>query len=123
LAPDGRERPLAELQARRVAAFCGVGNPEGFRRSLERCGFEIAALRPLADHFAYRPDDVAALESWVSSLDAVAVVCTCKDLVKVGPLWSGKTPLWALASSLEIASGLPEFQAVLERSLSGLSGD
>jgi tetraacyldisaccharide 4'-kinase len=123
LAPDGRERPLAELQARRVAAFCGIGNPEGFRRSLERCGFEIAALRALADHFAYRPADAAALESWASSLDVAAVVCTCKDLVKVGPLWNGRMPLWALASSLEIASGLPELQAVLERSISSLSGD
>ena len=29
---------MSELEGRRVAAFCGIGNPEGFRRTLERFG-------------------------------------------------------------------------------------
>ncbi|MEM6655847.1 MAG: tetraacyldisaccharide 4'-kinase, partial [Planctomycetota bacterium] len=38
----GDQRSLAELQGRRVAAFCGIGNPAAFRRTLEAAGCDVA---------------------------------------------------------------------------------
>src|SRR5262249_2502673 len=34
VAVGGAETPLGELRGMRVAAFCGIGNPEGFRHTL-----------------------------------------------------------------------------------------
>ena len=41
----------------RVAAFCGIGNPAGFRHTLAACGYTVADFREFPDHHAYTPRD------------------------------------------------------------------
>lgn len=113
-AASGDEQPLASLAGRRIAAFCGIGNPAGFQGALARSGYEVAGAREFADHFAYAAPDVAELARWSDGLDVAAVVCTRKDLVKIGDRWPGAKPLWALAGRLEITSGHDELEAALE---------
>jgi tetraacyldisaccharide 4'-kinase len=110
----GAEQPLAALAGQSVAAFCGIGNPAGFRRALEGCGYRIAGWRAFADHYAYRAEDLEALAGWADELAVAAVVCTGKDLVKIGDRWQSKKPLWALSSRLEILAGQAELEAALE---------
>ena len=64
-------RPLDELAGQRSPAFCGIGNPEGFRRTLlPLCG-ELLDLRVFPDHHDYAAEDVQALERvGAASLDA-----------------------------------------------------
>ena len=112
---DGEERATAELTGRRVAAFCGIGNPAGFRHSLAQCGYEVVAMRELADHFPYPAGEVAALAQWVDSLKVAGAICTSKDLVKIGSRWPGATPLCALVSRLQIVSGQSDLEACLQR--------
>ncbi len=46
---EGGSYPLEEIADREVAAFCGIGNPEGFRRTVEpRCG-KLLDFRVYAD--------------------------------------------------------------------------
>jgi tetraacyldisaccharide 4'-kinase len=120
---DGRQQPLALLAGRRVAAFCGIGNPEAFRRSLAQCGYELVALREFADHFAYRRPDVKALAAWADSQDVEGVVCTSKDLVKIGDHWTGAKPLWALVSRLKIVAGKEELEEVLRKLVAAKPAD
>ena len=110
----GHEHPLGELQGSDVAAFCGIGNPEGFWRrwKLVSSGSRIGAF---PDHFAYSPADAAKLASWATQTGATALLCTCKDLVKIGPLWTSELPLFAVASQLELLSGAETFEALLTR--------
>jgi tetraacyldisaccharide 4'-kinase len=112
---DGHERDPAELKGRRVAAFCGIGNPAGFRHSLVQCGYEMVAMRELPDHFPYPADEVAELAAWVDSLKVAGAVCTSKDLVKIGDRWPGSTPLCALVSRLQIVAGQVELEGCLQR--------
>jgi tetraacyldisaccharide 4'-kinase len=114
-AASGQEQPLDTLKGRRVASFCGIGNPAGFRHALDRCGYDVAATRTFADHFAYPPPALAELARLADGLDVAAVVCTHKDLVKIGDRWPGKTPLWAVSSRLEIVTGQAELEARLEQ--------
>src|SRR5262249_19974185 len=53
--------PLALLAGRPVAAFCGLGNPEAFRRTLLGLGAAVGAFRTFPDHHAYGREDVDAL--------------------------------------------------------------
>jgi tetraacyldisaccharide 4'-kinase len=111
---DGRRRELSELRGRRVAAFCGIGNPAAFCRTLESCGCELAALREFPDHHAYGEADIDSLLKWLRELhDVEAVVCTHKDLVKVGLLHLGSCPLWALIVGIEFLSGAEALEALL----------
>jgi tetraacyldisaccharide 4'-kinase len=79
---DGRTEPLAALDGRRLATFCGLGNPRGF--------FETAApWQPIAegrrfpDHHHYTAADLADLERWRQSIGADLLLTTLKDLVKI----------------------------------------
>jgi tetraacyldisaccharide 4'-kinase len=110
---NGERLGLDSLRGQRIAAFCGIGNPLGFRRALEGCGFEVAAIREFPDHFPYSGADVEALSRWSDGLDVAAVLCTGKDLVKITTRWPGRAPLWAVSSRLQITHGQVELEAVL----------
>jgi tetraacyldisaccharide 4'-kinase len=111
--PDGAEQPLTALAGRQIAAFCGIGNPAGFRHALARCGYQVTAIREFADHFAYSAADVEALARWSGGFDVEAVVCTVKDLVKIAQRWPGAKPLYALSSRLQVLTGRDELESNL----------
>jgi tetraacyldisaccharide 4'-kinase len=76
--------PLDLLRGRPVAAFCGIGNPEAFRRTLAGLGAEVAAFRVYPDHHAYTRADVDKLRTWAGQQAEQAVIATTqKDLVKL----------------------------------------
>jgi tetraacyldisaccharide 4'-kinase len=110
---SGEERPLEAFAGKSLVAFCGIGNPDAFRRSLADAGLTIAAMRALADHYDYRAAEVVELAAWADGVGAAAAVCTYKDLVKVRGVWPVGVPLVALASRLEITSGQAELEAAL----------
>ncbi len=111
----GGEASLETLQAKKVAAFCGIGNPDGFRHTLQSCGAEVISFRPMADHFNYQASDIEKLEKWVAEHPEVEFVLTThKDLVKVSvPQLAGK-PLRAVGIGLDILEGEEQLVAHLE---------
>lgn len=112
----GRSSPLAGLVGRTVAAFCGIGNPEGFRRSLVPLTGPILGFRAFRDHHDYSAADVADLASWLRDLGADLALTTQKDLVKLRAETLGPAPLRALRIGLEVLKGASD----LEQALSSL---
>lgn len=111
----GARQPLDAWRGRRVAAFCGIGNPAGFRHTLASGGLEVADFRELPDHFAYPPRAIADLEAWLRGQAGIAAaVCTRKDLVKLPREKLGGLPLLALEIDLAITSGKEQFEEVLK---------
>jgi tetraacyldisaccharide 4'-kinase len=117
LSADGQEMPLELIRGQRVAAFCGIGNPAGFRHTLEACGCTIAGLREFSDHHHYTPTDIDSLVNWSHELGASAVVCTCKDLVKVRSERIGSRPLWAVRVEMQFQMGQESFESRLQELL------
>jgi tetraacyldisaccharide 4'-kinase len=101
----GTTAPLALLRGRPIAAFCGIGNPEAFRKALENAGFMVAAFRSFPDHFVYSRADVDDLSRWIAGVQAEAVVVTQKDVVKICQDRLAQLPLWAVQIGTEIRSG------------------
>ena len=109
------EEDIGALAGRRIAAFCGIGNPRGFRHTLESCNFVLADFRVFPDHHAYSRDDIQSLSQWAAALDDVAaVLCTHKDLVKIGLPRLGPRPLWALRVAMKVLAGQDELEAALQ---------
>ena len=79
----GVHEPLDMVTGKRVAAFCGIGNPAGFRHTLEALGCRVEAWREFPDHHAYAPSDLDSLAAWSREAQAELVLCTRKDLVKL----------------------------------------
>ena len=98
--------PLDLLREGPAAAFCGLGNPEAFRRSLLDLGARLEDFRVYPDHHAYTREDVEELRRWASGLPAgAAIVTTQKDLVKLRLSRLGDRALWCLRIRLRVESG------------------
>ncbi|HYO24744.1 MAG TPA: tetraacyldisaccharide 4'-kinase [Lacipirellulaceae bacterium] len=113
---DGRgtDAGAPSLAGKRVAAFCGIGNPAGFRHTLRGLGCEVLAWREFPDHHAYQRDDVESITAWARDAGAELVLCTRKDLVKLRAGSVGGVPLRAVGVELQFLRGAPELTAALE---------
>ena len=108
---------LAELRGKRVLAFCGLGNPVGFRQTLERCGADLIAFCDYPDHHEYTREEIDELRQRVQHLKPDAVVCTQKDLVKIEIDRLENVPLLALTVELQVLKGTSELHNLLQRHL------
>jgi tetraacyldisaccharide 4'-kinase len=111
---DGQQAALETIRGQPVAAFCGIGNPAGFRHTLDACGCRVAGFREFPDHHRYTPGDVERLAQWSRGLGVSAVVCTCKDLVKLPSGQMGDQPLWAVKIEMEFQTGQELLESRLE---------
>jgi tetraacyldisaccharide 4'-kinase len=115
------ETPSAEtlsaetLRGLPVGAFSGIGNPAGFRRTLEGLGATIVGWREFPDHHRFDAKDLGLLDAWSAELTvAKAIVCTRKDWVKLDRGQLGGRPLWALDISLAWRTPLAALEERLE---------
>lgn len=109
----GESQPLENLRQHRVAAFCGVGNPVGFRHTLAAAHCEPVVWREFPDHHPYTPADQTELVTLAKNANAEMLVCTQKDLVKLQlPMLNG-IPLWAVNIEMKFLAG----QQLLEEQL------
>jgi tetraacyldisaccharide 4'-kinase len=113
LAPGGAHQPLDDARHARVAAFCGIGNPAGFRHTLDALGCHIVAWREFPDHHAYTRADIAELDQWARQAQASLVLCTRKDLVKIQAPELGAAPLRAVGVELRFLRGEEVIEAAL----------
>jgi tetraacyldisaccharide 4'-kinase len=114
LSAHGAEQPISTLAGREVAAFCGIGNPAGFRHTLVACGYAVAGFREFPDHYIYSEADVQSLATWAAGLGAAALICTQKDLVKLRNHRPGTVPLWAITIGLEFLAGQADLESRLD---------
>lgn len=104
---NGRTHAPEWLEGRPVLAFCGVGNPTGFLRTLESLDTEVVRFRAYPDHHAYEPRDLRQIDAEGQEFLAEAIVTTEKDAVKIDSDTFTLTPL-ALRVEMELAEGRDE---------------
>jgi tetraacyldisaccharide 4'-kinase len=86
VAPLSADAAHVAADARRVAAFCGVGNPRAVFEHLRREGFSLARERAFRDHHFYTQPEIDALCRDAARSGASALVTTAKDAVKLAGL-------------------------------------
>ncbi len=101
-------------RAQPIAAFCGLGNPAGFRHTLDELAGQVRGFREFPDHHRYARDDVAELARWVADSQAELVLTSHKDLVKLGVEQLAGRPLWAIEIAIEVLTGQPALAARLQ---------
>lgn len=102
------EEPVAALRGRRVLAVSSIGKPEGFTRTLEACGAEIAATRSYGDHHLYTPADARALAA-----AGMEIVTTEKDAVRLAEVMPAEASWSALIVDLDITEGLEAWDSLV----------
>ena len=79
----GTSRDVAGAGLTRVAAFCGLGNPHSFWRTVEEMGIEIAYRWDFGDHHRYRPAELERLAHQAINAGADTLVTTEKDVMNL----------------------------------------
>jgi tetraacyldisaccharide 4'-kinase len=121
---DGSQLAPAGLKGKKVFAFCGIGNPDGFLRTVESCGCRIVGKHIFDDHQAYSDAILADLHSEAKSGGAGLLLTTQKDWTKIQPLIEAglkpaPTTLAYLAIELAMTSGGEKLTALLDRASAG----
>ena len=100
----------------KLLAFCGIGNPEGFRRTLRDSGIHVSddAFVTFADHHHYTQSELMSLVDRARAEGVSAMVTTQKDLVKLDPAWTCTLPIWAVIIGAEVVTGLEALESVLQ---------
>lgn len=111
----GSTQSLDTLRGARVAAFCGIGNPDGFRGTLEQCGVELVSWTVFPDHHHYTDQDLAEIASASAEHQPDQVVTTVKDLVKIPRTSLGDKSLWAVEVGTRFPDGLERIEPFLQR--------
>ena len=75
---DGGPSPFT-----RVGAFCGLGSPNSFWRTLDGLGVEVAFRRVFGDHHPYSPSELRSLAAQASAEGVDALVTTEKDIMNM----------------------------------------
>ena len=67
----------------RAIAFCGLGNPQAFWRTLKRIGTEPLACYEYDDHHQYTPSEILLLARHARDMGAGLLLTTAKDVVNL----------------------------------------
>ncbi len=102
---SGEVAEFGSLAGQTIAAFCGIGNPENFRQTLDRLGLTVRLFRSFADHHHYTHRDLAEIAEQARAAGAEAILTTHKDLVKINRDDLEDRPLWAVDIETQILCG------------------
>lgn len=105
-----------------VLAFCGIGNPDGFRTTLNSITSSLTEFRAFPDHHNYSQSDLDGLRELASNKNASALICTVKDIVKLRQLKPPGIPVFAVAIEATFDTGQTMLEDAL-KSTTNLSGN
>jgi tetraacyldisaccharide 4'-kinase len=107
--------PVLRIRGIKVVAFCGIGNPEAFRRTLTELGAAVVGFRSFPDHYNYSRNDVSQLVHWVAAERPQAVLTTQKDWVKIRLETLADVPLLAVRIEAQVTAGQDQLESALSR--------
>lgn len=79
---DGRVEPVESLRGKKVWAFCGLGNPDSFYRTLRTVTDRVMGETTFNDHHAYDDLDLKHVARLARAAEAKFMITTAKDVVK-----------------------------------------
>jgi tetraacyldisaccharide 4'-kinase len=80
-------------------AFCGLGQPEKFRRTLREKKLTITGWQPFPDHYPFTPEDLGRLDREALRKEA-RLLTTEKDAARIPPDYQFQSPLDVLPVSI-----------------------
>jgi tetraacyldisaccharide 4'-kinase len=113
--------PVASLKGKRSLAFCGIGNPEAFRVTLQQAGAVVLELLTFTDHHRYSAADLGRIVAAARRTGAELIVTTEKDSVRLlGEVQTSIPPDLTLAFvriGVEFLEGKDAFHRLLDATM------
>lgn len=119
---DNKQLSIDYLKGKNVFAFCGIGNPDSFRKTLENEGAVVKGFEIFDDHYHYSQDDIVSIVQKAKNANAQLVIATQKDWTKIKHLESLRTidTFFAyLEIEIKITEGEDKFRRLISQTLTG----
>lgn len=120
---EGKTKTLESVAGKKVWAFCAIGNPAGFRQTLESAGFCLSGMQIFPDHHHYSNDELQEIGTRAASASVDLILTTGKDLVKISEQKLCGVPVWAVEIGAEIGWGREAFEGILQTIVMEVSAD
>ncbi|MDR4506962.1 MAG: tetraacyldisaccharide 4'-kinase [Candidatus Brocadiaceae bacterium] len=112
---DSKRLDYHWLKGKRIYAFCAIGNPVSFKKSIENLGGIILNFRIFPDHHVYTRSELRALHSEAQRFKPDAILITQKDKVKIrNNISAWKVPLLTLKMEIRIVRGYTFFEKKID---------
>lgn len=112
--------PAASLAGKRVFAFCGIGNPQAFFKTLSLLKAELVGTQIYDDHHHCTQADIKSLRDRAARAGAHYLLTTEKNFADVEILdVSGEMPLGYLEIEFQFTQGEDKLCGLIERTLAG----
>ncbi len=109
--------PLSSVVGMKALAFCGIGNPDGFRKTVSSLGVTCNLVQGFPDHHHYQFNDLEKLAKTAQMHSVDVVFVTQKDIVKISAdAWHGP-PLFAVEIGVEFLRGREFLETRLRQTL------
>lgn len=115
-ASEMREQSLTDLKGKRVLSFCGIANPDSFRKTLTGLGAEVEMIS-FGDHHSFSTEELIDIKHQSENGKFDLVVTTEKDYMRMPESLKEIPGLHYLKIKLEIAGGYERFFNRLDRVL------
>ena len=116
----GEEIGIEELKAKKIFAFCGIGNPDAFMDNLKGYNMEVVGSKIYNDHHDFTRVDITDICEEARYLGADIILSTQKDWVKTALLLSPSDEIdfAYLALELEFADGADKLEELIDKTIS-----
>jgi tetraacyldisaccharide 4'-kinase len=120
-AASDEEISIEELKQKKIFAFCGIGNPQAFLKTIKALGAELIGSKVFDDHYRYTTDCLNTIYTKAGDCGADLILTTEKDWTKITPfdtLKENKRPKLAyLAVEVRFLAGEQKLLGLIEDAL------
>ena len=102
---SGDIKPLRALLEQPTFLFSAIGNPDGFEQTLLQQSANLVGHEVFADHHCFDREDFDRIGDAAKRAGAKQILCTHKDLVKVGTDRIAGLPVHAALIEVEFSDG------------------
>lgn len=116
----GRQIALESLQGKKVIVFSAIGNPVSFEQTVVSMGVTLLEAVRYPDHHDYGMSEMQYISDRAKELNAVAVITTTKDAVKIPTEFiyaDREMPLYVLNMEIEITDNYENIEKIISQDM------
>ncbi len=108
---------LTLLNSKKVFCLSSIGNPQGFKKTVESLGAQVVDAAQFIDHYSYLEKNIVDVIDQAKSSGAEAIITTEKDIVKLEQFYrqfASQIDVYVLGIEIDITEGKNEFNERLD---------
>jgi tetraacyldisaccharide 4'-kinase len=80
---SGETMPVEWAKDKNFFAFCGIGSPESFKKTILSAGCALRGIKKYSDHYSYKKEDIENIIKEARANNADWIMTTEKDVIRL----------------------------------------